>query len=148
MKKSYRESLSRTKPSARVSDKTLSRGREVLEQMYLCRQLLGDGEREPIAMNAVQKWYEALARELPSSELSDEAVIAPLGDIVDEPNAENRAAAYFPIVSATVNDLDTSPETNTKRFLLHVAWHEGARLTTRIQGGGGPARGRGAGDPR
>ncbi len=53
-----------------------------------------------------------------------------------------RKRVLVELISTVVDDLDASganPE-NKKSFLLHVAWHEGARLTTRIQSGEGPAR--------
>jgi hypothetical protein len=58
---------------------------------------------------------------------SADAAIGPF-DIATEPDPGKRATAFFPIVSAVVNDLDKSPEDNVKRFLMHVAWHESARL--------------------
>lgn len=118
--------------------------REVLEQMQICSDLI-DGSRprnrraprqSSATVKALEKWYEALAL---ATGASADAAIGPL-DITTEPNPGKRATLFFPIVSAVVNDLDKSAQDNVKRFLMHVAWHEGARLTARIQGGGGPAR--------
>lgn len=118
--------------------------REVLEQMHICADLIAKSRQRSrraqnhssASISALERWYETLA--MTTAESAD-AAIGPL-DIATEPNPGKRATLFFPIVSAVVNDLDRSPQDNVKRFLMHVAWHEGARLTARIQGGGGPAR--------
>jgi hypothetical protein len=52
-----------------------------------------------------------------------------------------RVQQLWTLISAVVGDLDDSGNLdNKKRFMLHLAWHEGARITAREQGGGGPAR--------
>ncbi len=47
-------------------------------------------------------------------------------------------------ISAVVDELDPDKSNearrNIKLFMLHVAWHEGKKLTTRRQDGGGPGR--------
>jgi hypothetical protein len=53
---------------------------------------------------------------------------------------KDRVAALWDTIGLVVTDLDSSPSDNTKLFLLHVAWHEGAGLTARAQFGGGPGR--------
>ncbi|PQO28493.1 hypothetical protein DTL21_28235 [Bremerella cremea] len=57
---------------------------------------------------------------------------------------ENRVAAMWKIIDKVVSDLDSgntsSVSLNKKKFLLHVAWHEGAFLKHRKQIGGGPGR--------
>jgi hypothetical protein len=62
------------------------------------------------------------------------------GDIITEHDPGKRALYLIPIISAAENDLDSSPSDNIKRFLMHVAWHEGATLTTRVQYSNGPAK--------
>ncbi|WP_316395240.1 hypothetical protein [Bradyrhizobium sp. 33ap4] len=122
----------------------LRRQRDILEQMQICADLIARSaprsrrsrDKPTIAVAALERWYEVLG--LATATLAD-AAIGPL-DIATEPDPGKRATAFFPVVSAVVNDLDTSPKDNIKRFLMHVAWHEGARLTARIQSGGGPAR--------
>jgi hypothetical protein len=48
-----------------------------------------------------------------------------------------RVAAFWALAEKT----ETALNANLKRFLLHVAWHEGRQLRTRTQNGGGPGRG-------
>ena len=74
--------------------------------------------------------YEALARQL---EYSKELIIESETDIPDEKDPGVRATRFFKYIQAAVADLDTPPYDNIKRFLIHVAWHEGGRLTSRIQ---------------
>lgn len=55
-----------------------------------------------------------------------------------------RVATFWNTLSTVVADLDAdaTPEArgNVRRFLLHVAWHEGMKLTARKQLANGPAR--------
>jgi hypothetical protein len=57
---------------------------------------------------------------------------------------KDRAKQIFGLLDLVAEDLDGAEteanKDNIKRFLLHVAWHEGAKLTKREQMGGGPAR--------
>jgi hypothetical protein len=63
---------------------------------------------------------------------------------VAEPDAKVRATRLLDAIGDVVEDLDTGgthgSRANVKRFLLHVAWHEGDRATKRVQLGGGPGR--------
>jgi hypothetical protein len=56
----------------------------------------------------------------------------------------DRAAQMLSLLEVTESDLDTAQSAsfrnNVTRFLLHVSWHEGAKLTRREQMQGGPAR--------
>jgi hypothetical protein len=130
--------------SPHLSNSTLEYQRQVLEQMQLCQQLMVDAsglkrhlsKGRDTAEPAVDEWYMTLAA---ATRVSARAAIQRFVDIPSEPDPGKRAVAFFPIISAVVNDLDTSPQDNTKRFLMHVAWHESARLTTRVQIGG-PAK--------
>lgn len=118
--------------------------RELLEQMDLCQRLMANAsdskgrqlKENDIVRSAIWDWYLVLAATLASTTANTRL----LADIPAEPNPEKRALAFFPIISTVVNDLDSTPRDNVKRFLMHVAWHEGARLTSRLQIGG-PARG-------
>jgi len=55
----------------------------------------------------------------------------------------DRATQMVSLLDIVESDLDDGQpgQDNTKRFLLHVVWHEGQKLTRRVQGGGGPGRG-------
>ncbi|UUO04949.1 hypothetical protein M4951_16335 [Blastopirellula sp. J2-11] len=59
-------------------------------------------------------------------------------------NDKNRVVAMWKILDTVVADLDSGNSNavslNKKKFLLHVAWHEGAFLKKRKQVGGGPGR--------
>ncbi len=120
---------------------TLRYQRELLEQMQICAALMSPQNRalplEPERRTAIDSiladWYLTLA-------VGCGEKIRPLDDIINEPDPRKRAVYLQGIISDVVNNIDDNPSDNVKRFLLHVAWHEGARLTTRIQGGGGPAR--------
>jgi hypothetical protein len=114
--------------------------------MQLCQQLIANSsvgklrtlEQIKSGNSAVLEWYGVLKEATRASA----RLGAMFDDIPDEPDAAKRALAFFPIISAVVKDIDSSStsQDNIKRFLIHVAWHEGARLTTRIQSAGGPAR--------
>jgi hypothetical protein len=54
--------------------------------------------------------------------------------------ADVRANTLWSTINDVENDLDSPPLDAVKKFLLHVAWHEGAGLTARAQFGGGPGR--------
>lgn len=111
----------------------------------LCAQLISEmprlkvlGDKELVRAQAtVSTWHEILVA---ASALNIFSVVAGGGDIPDEPDPKKRALAFWPIISGCVDDLDESPSDNTKRFLLHVAWHEGDKLRTRLQYGDGPGR--------
>lgn len=133
-----------TKRGALLSE-VLMQQREILEQLDLCGRLLGDlpdlnileQDRRADTQTAILRWHETL---LLAARRNTSFVRSTLVDIPDEPDATKRALAFWPIIGACVDALDASPSDNTKRFLLHVAWHEGDRLRTRAQYGGGPAR--------
>ena len=59
-------------------------------------------------------------------------------------SAADRVTHMKRLVEAAVDKLDSSASTtakeNTVLFLMRVAWHEGAQLSTRRQNGGGPGR--------
>jgi len=57
----------------------------------------------------------------------------------DASDAE-RVRVMRSIIAEVVEDLDSSGLDNKKKFMLHVAWHEGAFLKKRVQVGGGPGR--------
>ncbi|MES0156361.1 hypothetical protein NKJ81_22535 [Mesorhizobium sp. M0018] len=113
---------------------------QVLQQMVLCQQLIAANDD---ALPAIRAWYMTLAA---VTRTSASRAVRRFVDIPNEPDPGKRARALFPIISATVNDLDGSPNNNVKRFLIHLAWHESRRLLTRIQdpkkpgGTPGPAR--------
>jgi hypothetical protein len=52
----------------------------------------------------------------------------------------DRKHAMEAIIKQVVDDLDAFPSDNVKAFILHVGWHEGAKLSHRTQIGGGPGR--------
>lgn len=52
----------------------------------------------------------------------------------------DRANAYVLIVEQALLELDGVKKDNVVRFLVRTGWHEGAKLTARVQVGGGPAR--------
>ncbi len=53
----------------------------------------------------------------------------------------DRVSAMRAIISDVVDDIDDSGDLNNKKkFMLHVAWHEGAQLRQRVQQPPGPTR--------
>lgn len=65
--------------------------------------------------------------------------------LIDENQpAPARVSAFWPILGEAVDSLDAGRDeatrANVRRFLLHVAWHEGMHLTKREQLNGGPGR--------
>lgn len=57
---------------------------------------------------------------------------------------QDRANALWNVVSTVAADFDPiANRDNTQRFMMYIAWHEGARLTQRIQQGRGGAAGPG-----
>lgn len=57
---------------------------------------------------------------------------------------EERVRVLWGLIETVVDDLDSArPEPyrlNLKKFMLHLAWHEGDKIRARVQGGNGPAR--------
>ncbi|MER9002577.1 hypothetical protein NKI15_02950 [Mesorhizobium sp. M0862] len=123
----------------------LPQQREILEQIDLCSRLLCDlpelnqlsKDQRAATQATISMWHEALVL---AAARNVSLVRSALADIPDEPDPMKRAVAFRPIVGACVDALDPNPSDNTKRFLLHVAWHEGDKLRTRVQYGDGPAR--------
>lgn len=65
--------------------------------------------------------------------------------LIDEKQpAPARVSAFWSILGQVVESLDAgrdkATQDNIRRFLLHVAWHEGMLLTKREQLSGGPGR--------
>jgi hypothetical protein len=62
-----------------------------------------------------------------------------------EAEAADRIKALWKIISWVIETWESSKLEPSKKavklFLLRIAWHESQRLTRRVQGGGGPARG-------
>jgi hypothetical protein len=62
---------------------------------------------------------------------------------IDWPDAD-RATEYRDRVARVISRVDAAHPSEYRdtvvRFLVRLAWHEGSRLTTRVQGGDGPAR--------
>jgi hypothetical protein len=55
---------------------------------------------------------------------------------------KDRVKTLRALIKTVMDDMDNLAldRDNPSRFLLHVAWHEGRRLETREQDGGGPGR--------
>lgn len=123
----------------------LAQQREILEQLGLCTQLLSelpgfkilDETKRGEAQSAILMWHDTLVL---AARRNTALVQSAFVDIPDEPDPKKRVLALWPIIEACVDALDTNPSENTKRFLLHVAWHEGDKLRTREQYANGPAR--------
>jgi len=102
------------------------------------------GTRAPSDRKVVRKTAARIRRRvsltagLESASLALAAANVPTAS--KKPN--ERVNAFWAIAEAVAQELDQpSVRYRAKVFLLRVAWHESARLTTRLQGGGGPARG-------
>jgi hypothetical protein len=69
-----------------------------------------------------------------------------LGNVATSDSPQKRANALFNVIRAVTKETDydggatPAQRLNASLFLLEVAWHEGARLTTRIQLPTGPGR--------
>jgi hypothetical protein len=107
------------------------RQRDLLEQMTMIKSL-GD----PPELDAWRRHLLAMLEE--GSELLRVRNVDTAA-----PPAE-RVSVFWQLLESCVADLDGEASggfrNNIMRFLLHVAWHEGAKLKARKQGGGGPAR--------
>lgn len=69
----------------------------------------------------------------------------PTGNVnTADTNDRNRVAAMWALLTTAVNDLSSSDteinRDNFRRFLLHVAWHEGSFLKQRVQQPTSPSR--------
>jgi hypothetical protein len=121
-------------------DPWLSRQRQLLEQIRLCDAILAgpqpqnDGAEH---LGATRSHLVALLGQ------RNHALAAPLNVDPSAP-PEERVAQFWTILGSVVGDLDSAASAAVRaiieRFLLHVAWHEGAKLTARAQFGDGPAR--------
>ena len=64
----------------------------------------------------------------------------PPPDVDTNASDQDRANALWNVVSSVAADFDSpANRDNTQRFMMYIAWHEGAQLTTRVQQAG-PAR--------
>jgi len=76
--------------------------------------------------------------------LFDEALLSLTreGNVDTSPKPADRAKQMWTLLAMVASDLDSSDtsacQKNIKRFLLHVPWHEGAKLTRRLQTDDGP----------
>src|SRR4051794_24040813 len=128
-------------PKPKSMQDVLEQHRDILDQLEVCHQIVTDMHRSELlppaqrkeVLQAVGSWYVRLAR---ASAMAQ----AELPELAAEPDPRQRALAFWPIVSHRVDDLDETPSLNVKKFLIHVAWHEGDKLQARTQYGGGPGR--------
>lgn len=120
-------------------DPWLTRQRLLLEQIRLCDQILAGAPKDA----ATSGLHEARAHLL-SLVAERQAPRATLHDVDPSAPEAERVATFWPLLGAVVADMDgaasAAARKNIQRFLLHVAWHEGLRLTRRVQLGNGPAR--------
>jgi hypothetical protein len=119
-------------------DSLLSKNGEILRQLKLIQEL-GASDTRAATTEALEAWRTVLLRDL-----AREAALVTSDNVDTSAKPAARVAQIWPLLGAVVDDLDSNQSAadrlKGRGFLLHVAWHEGARLTTRYQNGGGPAR--------
>lgn len=110
---------------------------ELLAQLESVNRLLGTAGEHAAELAS---WRSHLLRRL------DDGNALAASPLNIDPNAPvaNRVAAFWQLLIACTDEFDGgSAETfkdNVRRFMLHVAFWEGAELKARVQGGSGPAR--------
>jgi hypothetical protein len=112
----------------------------LIDQMYRTQEVMRAVSDQHIA-GALKNWHGHLGQMLATSFA---ATSAP-PNVDTNASDQDRASAMWAVVGATTTDFDASATAdNTSRLMMYIGWHEGARLTQRIQqlGGGasGPAR--------
>jgi len=115
----------------------LTRNGEILRQLQILQGLPKLNERSsPQEAWAIEDWRKRLM-----SLMADNAALAANPTNVDTSASDaDRVAQMWTVLGSCIDDLDSDSKRQTRGFLLHVGWHEGARLTTRSQIGGGPGR--------
>lgn len=112
----------------------------LIDQMYRTQEVL-KAVTDPSVASALKGWHTHIGRVLLGS---FDIPVAPT-NVDTNASDQDRVTAMWKIVGITTADFDAggTPD-NTSRFMMYIAWHEGARLKYRIQqlGGGvtGPAR--------
>jgi len=135
-----RGALAVPQAQAVLLDPWLARQHALLANIRLCDDILAVRAPDPDAMRGVAETREHL-----HALVAERTRLLEMPRNVDvaAPDAE-RVAALWSLLGTAIVDLDqgasSAARTTIKRFLLHVAWHEGAELRTRVQHRGGPAR--------
>lgn len=111
----------------------------LVDQMYRTQEVL-KSVADPAVARALSDWHGQLGHVLLRS-----FGVTPPPNVDTSASKEDRVAALWNIVQTTASDFDApGAQDNTQRFMMYISWHEGNRLTQRIQdaGGGqtGPAR--------
>jgi len=121
-------------------DPWLARQHALLQHIRLCDDILAVRRPDPGAAHGVEE-TRAHLHGLVAERIG--LLALPRNVDVAAPDAE-RVAAFWSLLGTAIVDLDqgasSAARTTIKRFLMHVAWHEGAELRARTQSGGGPAR--------
>jgi hypothetical protein len=109
----------------------------LVEQMYRAQEVLKAAD-DPKVSDALRSLHAQLGRML----VRTFTTVTPPVNVDTGASDQDRANAMWKIVTVTTADFDASgtPD-NTNRFMMYIAWHEGDRLTQRIQQAGGGATG-------
>lgn len=109
----------------------------LIDQMYRTQEVMNRVSDSRVAL-ALSDWHGQLSQVL----LDSFVRAAPPPNVDTSASDQNRATALWNIVNAVTSDFDAAgtPD-NTSRFMMYIAWHEGARLKYRVQQLGGGATG-------
>jgi hypothetical protein len=112
----------------------------LIDQMYRTQEVL-KSVADPNVASTLKNWHAQIGHVF----LRSFDAPAPPPNVDINASDQDRATALWNVVSVATADFDAggTPD-NTSRFMMYIAWHEGARLKFRIQqtggGGTGPAR--------
>jgi hypothetical protein len=107
----------------------------LIDQMYRTQDVL-KGVADPEVAAALKGWHEHIGQVL----LNSFDAPAPPPNVDTTAPDQDRATALWSVVRVATADFDAggTPD-NTSRFMMYIAWHEGAALKYRIQQPNGPA---------
>jgi len=112
----------------------------LIDQMYRTQEVLKAVD-DPDVAATLKDWHSHIGRVL----LSSFAAASPPPNVDTDASDQDRVIALWNVIGVVTADFDgVGGSDNTRRFMMYIAWHEGARLKYRIQqlssGAPGPAR--------
>jgi hypothetical protein len=109
----------------------------LIDQMYRTQEVLKTVSDSRVAY-VLSDWHGELGRVL----LNSFAPTIPPPNVDTNASDQDRANALWNVVNVVTADFDAAgtPD-NASRFMMYIAWHEGARLKYRVQQLGGGATG-------
>jgi hypothetical protein len=127
--------MKRTGYNNAAQSKMFSYRNGLIDQMYRTQEVL-KGVADPKVASALKGWHEHIGQVL----LNSFDAPAPPPNVDTTASDQARATALWNVVSVATADFDAGGTAdNTSRFMMYIAWHEGAALKYRVQQPNGPA---------